>query len=264
VRVVCGDPGLEQVGIDDNFFDLGGHSLLATRLISRIARRLVSSLGIRRCSRLRAWLRWRDGWGGWSGARRLACEARPAEVPLSYAQRRLWFLYRLEGASPTYNIPLGLRLEGGLDVASLEQALWDVVGRHESLRTIFPDAVEDPRQEILAVEDASPLLEVVGTSEAGSLVPWARRRAMLRAVARDAFAGLAVSVWTRGIMCCCSWCITSRATAGLWCLWRAISDWPMGRAARASLLAGLLCRLQYADYTLWQRELLGDEGMPEA
>ena len=90
---------------------------------------------------------------------------RPAEVPLSFAQRRLWFINRLEGRSATYTIPLAVRLKGGLDREAFEAALGDVVERHESLRTIFPDTLGVPRQLMLDASAARPRLAVVSVSE---------------------------------------------------------------------------------------------------
>src|SRR5580765_4398196 len=91
--------------------------------------------------------------------------ARPELLPLSYAQQRLWFLYRMEGPSATYNIPLALQLEGELDQNALEGALRDAVNRHEALRTVFFEKDGVPYQRVLPIEEAHLHFEVNEVTE---------------------------------------------------------------------------------------------------
>jgi len=163
--------GVERVGIDDNFFELGGHSLLATRLISRLRSVLDVEVSIRALFEAPSVSGLDQSLGrtlsaGVSGRPALVALARPAEIPLSYAQRRLWFLNRLEGAVGSYVIPLAVRLRGVLDRAALSAALSDLVARHESLRTVYPETLGVPRQEILSAAAARPELSVTTISEA--------------------------------------------------------------------------------------------------
>ena len=257
--------GVERVGIDDNFFALGGHSLLATRLISRIRATLDVEIAIRslfEAPTVEALVKCLDE----AQAARPALRpvARPAEVPLSFAQRRLWFINRLEGRSATYTIPMAVRLKGGLDREAFEAALGDVVERHESLRTIFPDTLGVPRQLILEASAARPRLAVASVSE--EALPEA-----LSAAARQGF-DLASEPPLRAHL----FALGEREHVVLVLLHHIAGDgWSMAPLARD--LAGFYaarCRgtapdlpalpVQYADYTLWQHEVLGDESNPES
>src|SRR5260221_12671710 len=140
--------GVERVGIDDDFFALGGHSLLATRLISRIRSSLDVEVSIRSLFEARTVCALveclRDAAVGRAGLRAVE---RPAEVPLSFAQRRLWFLDRLEGGRATHTIPLAGRLRGALDRGGLEAAVWGVLGRDERFRKGFSERDGGPPPE---------------------------------------------------------------------------------------------------------------------
>ena len=257
--------GVERVGIDDNFFELGGHSLLATRLISRIRVTLDVEVAIRslfEAPTVEALAKRLDE--AQAARPALVRQLRPAEIPLSFAQRRLWFLDRLEGRSATYNIPIALRLTGALDRAALEAALADLVERHESLRTVFPDTLGVPRQLILEPHAARPRLEMEAVS-APALAE------ALSAAARYGF-DLAAEPPLRAHL----FALGANEHVLLLLLHHIASDgWssvPLARDLAAAYAARCRGRspelpalpVQYADYTLWQHQLLGRESDPDS
>ncbi|MHC5747095.1 MAG: amino acid adenylation domain-containing protein [Nostoc sp.] len=135
--------GIEKVGIDNNFFELGGHSLLATRVISRIRQVFQVELPLRYlfekptiaglAEEIEKAIKVDSG----DGAKNIERIVRSQELPLSFAQQRLWFLAQLEPNSPFYNMPAAVRLEGRLNVEALQQSFNEIISRHEALRTNF-------------------------------------------------------------------------------------------------------------------------------
>ncbi|MFI2511745.1 amino acid adenylation domain-containing protein, partial [Streptomyces sp. NPDC018972] len=257
--------GLEAVGVDDSFFDLGGHSLLATRLVSRIRSVLDVELAVRQVFErptVAGLAQALDAAERSRGA--LGVMARPTEIPLSPAQRRLWFLNRFEGPNATYNIPLATRLVGEVDADALRAALGDVVARHESLRTVFPDTDARPRQEVLSPERAVvelPVVDVTAGGLRGAVSAAAAHHfdvshelpliARLFRVSDEEHVLLVVLHHIAGD----GWSLTplSRDLAEAYAARRA------GRAPEWEPLP-----VQYVDYTLWQRQVLGDESDPSS
>ena len=157
--------GVERVGVDDSFFDLGGDSLSAMRLVAAVNTGLDADLAVHVLFDAPTIAQLAPRLSEAADRRKpLTAVQRPAVMPLSFAQNRLWFLDQLQGPSPVYNMAVALRLCGRLDADALGAALADVVGRHESLRTLFaaPDGI--PQQQVVSAERADFGWQVVDAS----------------------------------------------------------------------------------------------------
>ncbi|ELB94764.1 non-ribosomal peptide synthetase, partial [Rhodococcus wratislaviensis IFP 2016] len=258
--------GVERIGVDDSFFDLGGDSLVATRVVSRVNAALSTEIGVLdlfeapSVALLSARV---DALGPRTSARPvLAPRAGSGPVQVSLAQQRMWFINQLDTASPAYNIPVGIRLRGTLDVEALRTAVSDVLTRHESLRTVFPNTPNGPIQVVLPVAEVSPPLDAVEVAEyelESRLIADAAAgfdvtveppiRAELYRTATDdhvlvfvvhhiAADGLSMTPLTRDVM------VAYHA--------RAAGDTPQWAPLE----------VQYADFAVWQRELLGSPDDP--
>ncbi|KPC78475.1 MULTISPECIES: non-ribosomal peptide synthetase [Streptomyces] len=258
--------GVARVGVDDSFFALGGHSLLATRLVGRVRTVLDTETEIRTLfeNPTVATLATALQSAGRPARPALVPQERPPVLPLSYAQQRLWFLHRLEGPSATYNIPFALRIDGPLDAETLRQALGDVVGRHAALRTVFPEHDSRPHQHITAPADvrvpfAAEAVDedrLAGRISAAAVAPidvehQLPLRATLLRLADDAHVLVLV--------------IHHIAADGS-SLAPLARDLGVAYGARLRSEAPTWTRLpvDYADHTLWQRRLLGEEHDPES
>ncbi|MEE4495899.1 amino acid adenylation domain-containing protein [Streptomyces sp. BE230] len=258
--------GVPRVGVDDSFFALGGHSLLATRLVGRVRTALDTETEIRTLFENPTVAALATALEDENRPARpaLVPQERPATIPLSYAQQRLWFLHRLEGPSATYNIPLAVRIDGPLDTDALHRALGDVVRRHAALRTVFPEQDRGPHQHITAPDDVRlPFArEAVDEDKAADRIRAAMAepidiehrlplRATLLSLADDAHVLVLV--------------IHHIAADGS-SLAPLAHDLRAAYRARVSAEDPALTALpvDYADHTLWQRGLLGDEHDPDS
>ncbi|HEU5475883.1 MAG TPA: amino acid adenylation domain-containing protein [Actinophytocola sp.] len=252
--------GVDSVGINDDFFAIGGHSLLAMRLVSRIRSTLGSSVSLRMVfdAPTVAGLARLLG-AGTDDRPPLRPAARTVDVPLSFAQQRLWVLDRLSGPSPTYNIPMTWRLSGRLDVEALRAALADLTARHATLRTLVEERGGRPVQRVV---DAAPRLDLERVSDA---VVDER----LASAARHPFAldrEPPVRAWLFEV--------GSDEHVFLLLLHHIATDEWSDAALTRDLAHAYAARLRgvppqwaplpvtYADYALWQRDLLGAEDDP--
>ncbi|NIF73801.1 amino acid adenylation domain-containing protein [Burkholderia sp. Ap-962] len=154
--------GVEKVSRHDSFFALGGHSLLAVRLVGRIAA-LGTELPLAKLfasptlAGLAALITNRLDQGA-AALPLITPVSRDGELPLSFAQQRLWFLAQLDGVSATYHIPLALRLRGRLDATAWQRALDTLLDRHEALRSTFVTVQGQPQVRLLPVGTALPVM----------------------------------------------------------------------------------------------------------
>ncbi|MEU0499432.1 amino acid adenylation domain-containing protein, partial [Nocardia sp. NPDC005998] len=267
--IYCDVLGIARVGLDDDFFELGGNSLLATQVTARIGAALDTQLAVRdlfEASTVAALAAKAEHNAGSGRTRpRLVAGERPARIPLSPAQQRYWFLNQFDTAtSAVDNIPLAVRLSGALDVAALEQALGDVFARHEVLRTTYPSSASGPHQVIQPADQAVPRLTVTDIDESD----------LLRMVIEFALTTFDVTVQVPlkvGLFR-----IAEHDHVLAFTVHHVSADGSsMGPLAR-DVMAAYVARaqgeipqwaplpVQYADYALWQRSVLGSEDDPES
>ncbi|WP_280721380.1 non-ribosomal peptide synthetase [Kitasatospora sp. MAA4] len=251
--------GLPRVGPTDSFFALGGHSLSAARVAvrARTALGLEVSIGdlfqeptaVGLAARLHRALPARPP------VRPLP---RPELLPLSFAQQSMWFLNQLDTSAATYNIPLVVRLEHEVDHDALRAALADVTDRHESLRTLLPQAGGSPRQEVRAPGTVRPVLRVVDCpqQEVQAHVADALRHPFDLTQDPPLWAGLYGTGPAERVLVI----VVHHSAADGWSLRPLAQDLSTAYAARLEGRAPQWQPLpvQYADYTLWQRSLLED------
>ncbi|MEC3954370.1 amino acid adenylation domain-containing protein [Nocardia sp. CDC153] len=255
----------ERVSIDRSFFELGGNSLTATRVVARVNAALGATIALRDLfdAPTVAQLSSRIVPGSEiPGLPTLAPRIRPDRIPLSPAQQRMWVLNRLDPASAAYNITAALRLTGELDVDALRGAVADVVARHETLRTIYPADAEGPRQVVLGADAAAPDIALADVEDGAPLRKRIEeltgggydltREAPLRVGLFRVLPGSDVHVVVL---------VVHHISADGTSMAPLATDLMAAYLARTSGVGAERppLRVQYADYALWQRELLGDE-----
>ncbi|MEC3919456.1 non-ribosomal peptide synthase/polyketide synthase [Nocardia sp. CDC160] len=268
---------VERVGLDDDFFALGGSSLDAAGVTARLGAELGARVPVRvlfEASTVEGLAAVLVATNPDAARPALVARPRPDRIPLSPAQRRLWFLNRLEveaGEHSVYNLPIILRLTGSPDIAALEQAALDVLARHESLRTTYPDSESGPYQDILDVADIGLSLGPVPVAPSDIMGTIAAFAAAGFDVSRELPSRLGLFVIddeptdataTEYVLAV----VVHHIAADALSLPPLIADLMRAYTAR---IAGVApdwepLPVQYADYTLWQHELLGDDREPDS
>ncbi|MBY6534864.1 non-ribosomal peptide synthase/polyketide synthase [Rhodococcus sp. BP-148] len=266
VARVFGDVlGVDRVGLDDDFFALGGNSLIATQVVARLGAALDTRVPVRMLFDASTVEGIAARVGSADGDRiPLTTRPRATHVPLSLAQQRMWFLNRLDPESAVDNIPVAVRLKGRLDTVALEDAVRDVVARHDILRTVYPEidgvGYQDVRPVADVVVDLTPMPVTESEVRSATVAFFATgfdvtlsapfRTRLLQQAADDfvllvvvhhiAADGFSVGPLTRDLMIAYSARVNGAAPG-----WAPLP-------------------VQYADYTLWQREVLGSSDDPSS
>ncbi|WP_237421985.1 non-ribosomal peptide synthetase [Gordonia sp. SID5947] len=254
--------GVDRVSVTESFFGLGGNSLSAMRVAARVADDLGVDVSVRdlfEAPSVRELIEAVAGRG--QTVAPLVAGRRPDRLPLSLAQSRMWFINRFDPASSAYNIPMALRLTGALDLGELVGALGDVIERHEVLRTVYPTDGDGPIQHILTADRARALFDwrvaddqhevaVSATEGFDVTVDLPIRGRVWRSgdnthdvvltVHHIAFDGSSTAVFVRDLL------TAYMARVG-------------GDVPGVPPLA-----VQYGDYALWQRKMLGDVDDPSS
>ncbi|MVU79027.1 amino acid adenylation domain-containing protein [Nocardia sp. ET3-3] len=256
----------DDVGADDSFFELGGHSLLATRLIVLIRKEFGVELDVRApfdtptVAGLAALIETAPT----APAVRaevpsLAKRERPERVPLSFSQLAMWFQRKLEGPSPVGNIPFAMRVDGPLDITALAAALGDVVARHEALRTVFPEDGGVPYQSVLP---AGPIDVLVTVLDDPDRLPAALAEAAEYRFAVESELLVRPKVFVLGRNSHAISLLVHHMVADHWSFRTILAD--LATAYRSRIESGVAphwepLALDYADFALWQRELVADD-----
>src|SRR6266704_1805379 len=264
---------LDRVGVEQNFFEAGGHSLLATQVMARVRSVFAVELPLRAMFELPTVAGLAERVVRERGAEQIQAPAlvrvgRAGDLPLSYAQQRLWFLDQLEPGGVAYNMPFGLRLEGELDREALAKSFDELVKRHESLRTRF--AVKDGSPVQVIAEEREVKIEEVDLCGLGL----AEREAEARRVAQKE-AATPFDLSQGPLLRVKLLQMDEQEHVLLVTMHHIVSDgWSSGiivreyaRLYEAGLKkeeAGLAeLKIQYADYAVWQREWLQGEVLEE-
>nr|WP_229675792.1 non-ribosomal peptide synthase/polyketide synthase [Hoyosella rhizosphaerae] len=255
--------GLDRVSVQASFFDIGGNSLIAARLIARVNNALGSNLGVRDLfdAPSVAALAVRAEGGSGRTRPRITSIERPEVVPVSLAQQRMWFINQLDKHSAAYNSPLPVRLTGKVDDRALELALRDVVERHETLRTVYPESADGPIQVVMSADDVKIDLTPVQVDDESDM------QARAAAFAFEGF-DVAADIPLRARLFRINptehvlLVVVHHISSDGFSLAPLARDVVVAYTARAAGLAPDWKPLpvQYTDFAVWQRDLLGDEG----